>query len=73
MGLPKNVVYRFVDDPRSDELEADLTGALTFRIGEILGRRGKFWRVVSARWELTVDNSQRVPTLRVYLMKARVN
>jgi hypothetical protein len=73
MGLPKNVIYRFVDDPRSDELEVDHSGALRFRAGEILGRGGKFWRVDSIRWELSSEHSQRVPTLRVYLTRAPVN
>ena len=73
MGLQKNVVYRFVDDPRSDELEVDRTGKRAFRNGDILPRGERLWRVCSVQWELSDENSKRVPTLWVYLTKARGN
>ena len=65
--------YRFVDDPRSDEVELDRTGALSFRKGDILGRDGKLWRVGLVQSEMADENSKKVPTLRVDLTKAWVN
>jgi hypothetical protein len=70
MGLPKNIVYRFVDDPRWDELEVDRAGALTFKKGDVLTIGGKQWQVDKARWELSDEESKRVPTLRIDLKKA---
>jgi hypothetical protein len=73
MALPKNVVYRFVDDPRSDEVEMDLPGALTFKKGDVLKRGEKQWRVNRIQWELPGKESKQVPTLWVFLVNAWVN
>jgi hypothetical protein len=73
MGLSKNVVYRFADDLRSDEPEFDEFGNITFRKGDILDKGGKQWQVDKVQWELPDEASPGLPTLRVYLVNARVN
>ncbi len=73
MGLLKNIIYRFVDDPRSDELETDLTGKVMFKKGDVLVKDGKQWRVDAVLWELPDEESKKVPTLRVYLFRTWVN
>jgi hypothetical protein len=73
MGLPKNVAYRFVDDLLSDQVEVDRLGERTFQKGDLVERSGKMWQVGSMLWELSDEDSKRVPTLWLYLTKARVN
>jgi hypothetical protein len=63
MGLPKNVVYQFVDDPRWDELEVDNAGALTFKKGDVLTKGERQWQVIKTQWELSDEESKRMPTL----------
>ena len=73
MGLAKIVVYRFVDNLQSDELELDRTGGLTFRKDDILTRGEKQWQVDKVQWESADEASRGMPTLWVYLVNARVN
>ena len=72
MGLLKIVVYRFVDDPRSDEVETDLSGALTLKKDDIIFKDGKYWKIKSTTLEDSINESQR-PTLWVYLVDTLVN
>ena len=50
----KRIIYRYNGDPKDDETITDSTGAMGFhRVGDILKRRNKSWKVVVARREWT--------------------
>ena len=68
MTLARNIVYSYEDRTRSDELEVDLTNELSFKIGDILTRNGRMWKVASIH--LDTGNT---PTLWVLLVDPVVN
>ena len=68
----KHIVYKY-DDPRSDEMDFDAHGSLTFNKGDILSRHGTCWKIESVEQELSTDKIVRIPTYWVYLARVVVN
>jgi len=69
----KHIVYKYDDDPRSDEMDFDAHGSLTFTKGDILSRHGTSWKIESVEQELSSDEIMRIPTYWVYLSRVVVN
>jgi selenocysteine lyase/cysteine desulfurase len=65
----KQIVYRFNGDPKDDEIVADRNGTMPFRkVGEILARNGKRWRVAVVRDDFNMASSKTaVPVHHVFL------
>ena len=64
----KQIVYRHNGDPRYDETVLDKTGAMPFcRVGEILKKNGKRWRVAVVNEDFTMSGLKAVPIHRVFL------
>lgn len=64
----KQIVYRHNGDPRYDETVLDNTGAMPFcRVGEILNKSGKRWRVAVVHEDFTMAGPRAVPIHRVFL------
>lgn len=63
----KHIVYKYGDD-LSDEVGFDLDGVLSFTEGDILSRRGLWWKVDSIQREENVGMA-RIPTYWVYLSR----
>jgi hypothetical protein len=55
----KQIVYRFNGDPKNDEIVSDRTNSLSLRkVGEILKKKGKAWRVAVIRDDFNMNLSQ---------------
>ena len=55
----KQIIYRFNGDPKDDETVSDRAGTLPFqRVGDILRKKGKEWRVVIVRDDLNMSASR---------------
>ena len=65
----KQIIYRFNGDPRHDEVISDRLGEVIFRrVGEILKKNGKEWRVAIVRNDFDMSASRTaVPIHRVFL------
>jgi hypothetical protein len=64
----KQIVYRHNGDSKYDETVLDRTGAMPFcRVGEILKKNGKQWRVAVVNEDFTVRGQITLPILRVFL------
>jgi hypothetical protein len=70
---PKNVIYRYKGNLKSDELEFDKSGKLWFTQGDFVSRHGKTWKIESLQEEFWVGEPERMPTLWVYLVSVSVN
>lgn len=69
LGVAKQIVYRFNGDPKYDRVISDATGYLPFRrVGDILTKKGKQWRVTIIRNDFNMDASRSaVPIHRVFV------
>jgi hypothetical protein len=64
----KQIVYRHNGDPRYDETVLDRTGTMPFyRVGEILEKNGKRWRVAVVNDDFTMSGQIMFPIRRVFL------
>jgi hypothetical protein len=64
----KQIVYRHNGDPRYDETVIDKTGEMPFcRVGEILKKNGKRWKVAVVNEDFTMAGLRAVPIHRVFL------
>jgi hypothetical protein len=62
----KRIIYRYNGDPSTDELIKD-TQYIFPRVGEIVNRRGKDWKVVVANEDFNFSGPTPYPILRVFL------
>lgn len=69
----KHIVYKYSDDPRSDEMGFDARGVLTFAKGDIISRHEISWRIEAVEREPSMDDIMRIPTYWVYLTRVVVN
>jgi hypothetical protein len=65
----KQIIYRFNGDPKYDETISDRIGDLPFRrVGDMIEKRGKEWRVAVVRDDFNISASRTViPIHRVFL------
>jgi len=65
----KQIIYRYNGDPRHDETVSDMLGSLPFRrVGEIVKKNGKDWRVYVVRDDFNMASSRTaIPIHRVFL------
>ena len=64
----KKFIYRYNGDPRMDERVLDLQGSMPFhRVGEILFRNGKYWRVTIINEDLIMGDQRSIPVYKVFL------
>ena len=55
-------------DPKYDEIVSDKTGAIPFcRVGEILEKNGRRWRVAVVNEGFTMRGQTMIPVRRVFL------
>jgi hypothetical protein len=69
----KQIVYKYDDDRRPDEMDFDARGPLTFTKGDIISRHETSWRIESVERESSVDNLLRIPTYWICLTHVVVN
>jgi len=69
ISVGKQIIYRFNGDPKDDETVSDIAGTLPFRrVGEILTKKGKEWRVTIVRDDLNMSASRTAVSIHhVYL------
>ena len=67
----KHIVYKY-DDHRSDDLDFDPKGSLTFTIGDIVSKRRMRWRIVGVDKEEYLGIVA-IPTYWVYLARIVAN
>jgi hypothetical protein len=65
----KQIIYRFNGDPKDDEVISDQRGDMIFRrVGDVLRKNGKNWRVVIVRNDYNMSASRTaIPIHRVFL------
>lgn len=65
----KQIIYRYNGDPKDDETVSDSVGKIPLsRVGEMLRRNGKQWRVAVVRDDFNMTSSKTaVPIHRVFL------
>ena len=65
----KQIIYRFNGDPKYDEIIFDRLGEVTFsRIGDIIKKKGKQWRVAIVRHDFDMSASRTaIPIHYVFL------
>jgi hypothetical protein len=65
----KQIVYRYNGDPKHDETVSDILGSMPFRrVGEIVKKNGKEWRVNVVRDDFNIASSRTaIPIHRVFL------
>jgi hypothetical protein len=65
----KQIIYRFNGDPKYDETVSDSAGSLPLRrVGEVVARNGKQWRVAIVRDDIIISASRvAVPIHHVFL------
>jgi hypothetical protein len=69
--LIKKLTYRFNGDLRTEETVLDREGALPiYRIGEILKKHGKRWKVAVINHDFFMPGPRTMPVYRVYLTDA---
>lgn len=66
----KHIVYKY--DDRSDEMEVDPRGLLTFTKDDIVFRHGTSWKIELAEQQ-GADDREQIPILWVYLTGVMVN
>ena len=69
VSLGKQIIYRFNGDPKDDEIISDRFGTMPLRrIGEVLEKNGKRWRVDVIRDDFDLSASKRAVAIhRVFL------
>lgn len=64
----KQIVFRHNGDPRYDKIVLDRTGAMPFcKVGEILNKNGKRWRVAVVNEDFTMAGTRAVSVHRVFV------
>jgi hypothetical protein len=65
----KQIIYRFNGDPKDDEVITDRLGDMIFRrVGDIIRKNGKQWRVAIVRNDFNMSASRTaIPIHRVFL------
>jgi hypothetical protein len=64
----KQIVYRHNGDPKYDEIVKDPTGEIPrCKVGEILLKKGKRWKVAVVHEDFTMAGSNPFPVQRVFL------
>jgi hypothetical protein len=65
----KQIIYRFNGDPKDDEVISDRLGDMIFRrVGEIITKNGKQWKVAIVRNDFNMSASRTaIPIHRVFL------
>jgi len=72
MGTVAHVVFRYDDDPNSDEAVRDLDALdAKLRPGATMERNGRSWEVIRIDVEPPTGIDDELPTWRVYLKACR--
>jgi hypothetical protein len=70
MKSAKQIVFRYNDDPATEEIDLDMDGEKsTPQQGSVLERKGEQWKVLRVNVETNATEPFEVPTHRVYLTK----
>jgi hypothetical protein len=68
MRLPKQIVFRYNDDPTSEEIDLDMDGEKTTpEQGGVIERKGMRWKVLQVNVEANAAEPFEVPVHRVFL------
>lgn len=64
----KHIIYKY-DDDRSDEMDFDAHGSLTFTEGDLISRQNTSWKIEAVKKEASMGVLSRIPTYWVYLTR----
>ena len=68
MKAAKQIVFRYNDDPTSEEIDLDMDGDKSVPAqGSFVERKGERWKVVQVNVETSVTEPFEVPIHRVFL------
>jgi hypothetical protein len=68
MRPAKQIVFRYNDDPSTEEIDLDMDGEKsTPEPGSIVERKGKRWKVVEVKVETNLAEPFEAPVHRVFL------
>jgi hypothetical protein len=68
MRAAKQIVFRYNDDPTSEEIDLDMDGDKSVpEQGSLVERKGERWKVVQVSVETSVTEPFEVPIHRVFL------
>jgi hypothetical protein len=68
MRAAKEIVFRYNDDPTSEEIDLDMNGDKSVpEQGSLVERKGERWKVVQVSVETSVTEPFEVPIHRVFL------
>ena len=68
MRVPKQIVFRYNDDPNSEEIDLDMDGdKSTPEQGGVVERKGMRWKVLQVKVEANAAEPFEVPVHRVFL------
>jgi hypothetical protein len=68
MRRAKQIVFRYNDDPATEESDLDMDGDKSVpEPGSIIDRRGERWKVVQVSMERSSEEPFAVPIYRVFL------
>jgi hypothetical protein len=68
MRAAKQIVFRYNDDPTSEEIDLDMDGDKSVPAqGSLVERRGERWKVVQVSVETSATEPFEVPIHRVFL------
>jgi hypothetical protein len=68
MRAAKEIVFRYNDDPTSEEIDLDMDGDKSVpEQGSLVERKGERWKVVQVSVETSVTEPFEVPIHRVFL------
>jgi len=67
-AMPKQVVYRFNGNPKTDQVKDDLEDEIELPSkGNVLVIDGKRWKVIEIMTERSLDARGPIPVVRIYL------
>ena len=70
MKSAKQIIFRYNDDPATEEIDLDMDGEKsTPEPGSLINRKGERWRVLRATVETNAAEPFEVPIYRVFLTK----
>ena len=68
MRVAKQIVFRYNDDPTTEEIDLDMDGDKSVpKQGSFVERKGERWKVVQVNVETNVSEPFEVPIHRVFL------
>lgn len=68
MRLAKQIIFRYNDDPTTEEIDLDMDGDKSApKEGSLIERKGERWRVVEVKVETDPAEPFEVPVYKVFL------